>query len=61
VTTSENQQHPAGFPGVLPCAVAEAIEQGATDGLPVASPDGLDLDRALGWSVVADMVIARSC
>jgi ribosomal protein S18 acetylase RimI-like enzyme len=41
--------------------VTEAIKQGATDGLLVASPDGLELYRALGWSVAADMVIARSC
>jgi predicted DCC family thiol-disulfide oxidoreductase YuxK len=36
-------------------------QQGATDGSLVASPDGLELYRALGWSVAADMVIARSC
>jgi ribosomal protein S18 acetylase RimI-like enzyme len=41
--------------------VTEAIKQGATDGLLVASPDGLALYRALGWSVAAHMVIARSC
>jgi ribosomal protein S18 acetylase RimI-like enzyme len=41
--------------------VTEAIKQGATDGLLVASPDGLELYRALGWSVAAHMVFARSC
>jgi len=46
---------------VMGALVAEAVEQGATDGLLVASPDGLELYRALGWSVAADMVFARSC
>jgi ribosomal protein S18 acetylase RimI-like enzyme len=46
---------------VMGALVAEAIKQGATDGLLVASPDGLGLYRALGWSVAADMVFARSC
>jgi ribosomal protein S18 acetylase RimI-like enzyme len=46
---------------VMGALVAEAIKQSATYGLLVASPDGLGLYRALGWSVAADMVFARSC
>jgi ribosomal protein S18 acetylase RimI-like enzyme len=45
---------------VMGALVAEALKQGATDGLLVASPDGLRLYRALVWSVAADMVFARS-
>jgi GNAT superfamily N-acetyltransferase len=46
---------------VMGALVTEAIKQSATDGLLVASPDGLGLYRALGWSVAADVVFARSC
>jgi GNAT superfamily N-acetyltransferase len=46
---------------VMGALAIEAIKQGATDGLLVASPDGLELYRALGWSTAADMVFACSC
>jgi GNAT superfamily N-acetyltransferase len=45
---------------VMGALVAGAIDQGATDGLLMASADGLHLYRALGWSVVADVIVARS-
>lgn len=45
---------------VMSALVEAAATQGATRGILVASRDGLRVFRALGWKVVADIVVARS-
>ena len=45
---------------VMSSLVEAAAAQGATRGILVASRDGLRVFRALGWKVVADIVVARS-
>lgn len=59
VTDPDHQRRGLGR-AVMNALTAAAIRQGATDGLLVASQDGLQLYRALGWQTVAEIVIARS-
>lgn len=45
---------------VMAALTSAAIEQGATDGVLLASQDGLPLYRGLGWSLIAEVVLTRS-
>lgn len=45
---------------VMTALTDAAVRQGATDGLLVASDEGLHLYRALGWNTAAEIVIGRS-
>lgn len=45
---------------VMTALVGEAIRSGAVHGLLVASSEGRELYRSLGWTVAADIVIAQA-